>query len=187
MVYKEHDVYLPIKEKRRLRTALKKKKKDNLSITIHSTGDYGGEKGKLLLTKRQISQLEKGKKNVLIKMSRRQLNINVKYRGGFLSVLAGLASKWLPSVLTGLSSGLLSGLVEKAVNGDGVYLQKGGYCYKTDIFPDEGGGVHLSPHPMVAQGDGLFLKHGDNVYEGEGLLLGANSPFKDIPILGLIL
>ena len=36
-------------------------------------------------------------------------------------------------------------------------------------------------------GDGLFLKHGSNIYDGRGLLLGKNSPFKNIPILGLLL
>ena len=58
-------------------------------------------------------------------MSKRQLRANVKYEGGFLSVLVGLAGRALPTVLTGLSAGLLSGLVEKAVKGDGLYLQKG--------------------------------------------------------------
>jgi len=183
-MYKEYDVYLPIKEKRRLHTALKKKK-NKLSIIVHSNGNSGGEKGKLLLTKQQISKLENSRKNILLNMSKRQLKANTTYEGGLLSVLAGLAARALPTVLAGLSSGLLSGLVEKAVKGDGLYLQKGDYCYRTD--PVEGNGLYLSPHPPLQQGDGFFLKHGENIYDGEGLLLGANSPFKDIPILGLIL
>ena len=36
--------------------------------------------------------------------------------------------------------------------------------------------------------NGLYLRHdGHDIYHGEGILLGKNSPFKDIPILGLIL
>ena len=183
-MYNEREVYIPVKEKRRLQTALKRKKQ-TLAITIQPTGVSGGEKVKLLLTKRQISKLEKGRKNVLISMSKRQLRANVKYEGGFLSVLAGLAARALPTVLSGLSAGLLSGLVEKAVKGDGLYLQKGGYCYRAD--PVEGDGLYLSPHHALTQGDGLFLKHGDKIYDGEGLLLGDHSPFKNIPILGWIL
>ena len=36
-------------------------------------------------------------------------------------------------------------------------------------------------------GDGLFVKQGSQIYDGRGLLLGKNSPFKNIPILGLLL
>ena len=184
MLYKEHEAYIPIKSKRRLERALKRKKK-TLTVSVQSSGAFGGEKATLLLTKRQIANLEKGKKHVLIKMSKRQLNANKKYEGGFLSVLAGLAAKALPTLVTGLSAGLLSGLVEKAVKGDGLFLQKGGYCYRAD--PVEGNGLYLSPHNVLTHGDGLFLKHGSNIHDGKGLLLGANSPFKNIPILGLIL
>ena len=185
MMYKEHDVYISMREKRKLQTALERKK-PTIRITVHPTHVAGSDRAKLLLTKRQISKLEKGKKNVSISMSKRQLQSNVKYEGGFLSVLASLAGKVLPTVLAGLSSGLLSGLVERAVKGgDGLYLHKDGHCYKAE--PVEGNGLYLSPHQALTQGNGLFLKHGDNIYDGKGLLLGPNSPFKKIPILGLIL
>ena len=36
-------------------------------------------------------------------------------------------------------------------------------------------------------GDGLYLKRGGAVHNGEGLILGKNSPFKNVPILGWIL
>ena len=185
-MYKEYEVYIPVKEKKRLQSALRKEKRQ-LKIIIHlNKGNFGGgEKEKLLLTKKQIKKLEKIKKNVSITMSTRQVRANIKYEGGFLSVLAGLTGRVLPTVLAGVSSGLLSGLVEKAVSGNGLYLQKGGYCYKTE--PVEGNGLYLSPHAMLKQGDGLFLKHGDNIFDGSGFLLGPNSPFKDIPLLGLIL
>ena len=35
--------------------------------------------------------------------------------------------------------------------------------------------------------DGLYLKQDAQVYQGAGLLLGPNSPFRNIPVLGLIL
>ena len=34
---------------------------------------------------------------------------------------------------------------------------------------------------------GLYLKQGGKLYDGKGLLLGPNSPFANIPILGAIL
>ena len=37
------------------------------------------------------------------------------------------------------------------------------------------------------EGDGLFLKHGDNINDDDGLLMGKNSPFKNIPVLGWLL
>ena len=37
------------------------------------------------------------------------------------------------------------------------------------------------------KGNGLFLKHGDDISHGAGLLMGRNSPFKNIPVLGWLL
>ena len=40
---------------------------------------------------------------------------------------------------------------------------------------------------LKSYGDGLYLKQGGKLYDGKGLLLGPNSPFANIPILGAIL
>ena len=40
----------------------------------------------------------------------------------------------------------------------------------------------LYPAPL-----GLFLKHGNDISDGDGLLMGKNSPFKNIPVLGWLL
>ena len=85
--------------------------------------------------------------------------------------------------LSGLASGLVSGAVEKAVGGDGLYYNKKGHCVRVDCV--KGGGLYLSPH-TTPEGCGLYLKHNHTVY-GQGLFLGKDSPFKDIPILGLFL
>ena len=115
------------------------------------------------------------------------MQANIKHEGGFLGMLAGLAARALPTLLTGLASGLVSGAVEKAIGGSGLYLHKKGHgCARVQLV--KGNGLYLTPHPRISTGGtGLFLKHGDQVYSGEGLLLGANSPFKNIPLLGLIL
>ena len=50
-----------------------------------------------------------------------------------------------------------------------------------------GNGLYLTPHPRFVEGDGMFLKHGEDISDGAGLLMGKNSPFKNIPVLGWLL
>ena len=71
--------------------------------------------------------------------------------------------------------------------GSGLYLKKGGcVCQvETDIS-----GLYLKPYKgkgLQSYGDGLYLKQGGKLYDEQGLLLGLNSPFANIPILGAIL
>ena len=51
----------------------------------------------------------------------------------------------------------------------------------------KGDGLYLAPHPRFVEGDGLFLKHGEDISDGAGLLMGKNSPFKNIPVLEWLL
>ena len=79
---------------------------------------------------------------------------------------------------------------EEEASGSGMskwYLQKNGKCYRVNFV--EGNGLYLNPRRkrISMRGDGLYLKHGGEIYEGNGLLLEKNSPFKNIPILGWIL
>ena len=88
-----------------------------------------------------------------------------------------------------LATGLLSGGVHKAISngvvGDGLYLHKHDKCYRVQKL--KGNVFYLAPHPRFVQGDGLFLKHGNDISDGAGLLMGKNSPFKNIPVLGCLL
>ena len=84
---------------------------------------------------------------------------------------------------------------EEAYDGSGItepvksfktYVQKRGKCYRAKIVA--GNGLYLDPQGgWVAAADGVYLKRGHNVYDGEGLLLGRDSPFKNIPILGWLI
>ena len=67
-----------------------------------------------------------GKKSVTLRLSRKQVQVNIKHEGGFLGMLAALAARALPSLLGGLATGLVSGAVEKAItsSGSGLYLHK---------------------------------------------------------------
>ena len=58
------------------------------------------------------------------------------------------------------------------------------------VEPTKGNGLRLTPNNRVGvYGDGLYLKRGSQIYDGRDgrLLLGRNSPFKNIPILNLLL
>ena len=151
----------------------------------------------IAITESQAKELAKAYENgkgIMIRMSSRQLKHNKKVEGGFLGLLAGLAARALPmlarTVLPALGVGALSGLastgVQKAM-GSGLYLKKGGLVSQVET---DGHGLYLKPYKgkgLKSHGDGLYLKQGGKLYDGKGLLLGLNSPFANIPILGAIL
>ena len=149
------------------------------------------------MTESQAKKLAKAYENgkgITIRMSSRQLKHNMKVEGGFLGLLAGLAARALPmlakTVLPALGVGALSGLASKGVQkamGSGLYLKKGGLVSQVET---DGHGLYLKPYKgkgLKSYGDGLYLKRGGKLYDGKGLLLGPNSPFTNIPILGAIL
>ena len=98
--------------------------------------------------------------------------------------------KW-KHILKGIWNLNKTGNVEDdEASGSGIskwYLQKNGKCYRVNVV--EGNGLYLNPRRkrISMRGDGLYLKHGGQIYDGNGLLLGKNSPFSNIPILGWIL
>ena len=69
-----------------------------------------------LLTPPHINGLDRAQaegRRVQIRMSARQVAKNVSYTGGFSGMLASLAACALPTLLTGLTMGLLSGGISK--------------------------------------------------------------------------
>ena len=77
-------------------------------------------------------------------------------------------------------------------NGNGVkmYLQKHGRCFRLEKKKNGSTtGLTVTPRPRLASisGDGLYVRVGPNIYDGRGLILGPQSPFKNIPILGWLL
>ena len=92
------------------------------------------------------------------------------------------------TVLTALGVGTLSGLASRGVLiGNGLCLKKGGSLCQIET---DGKGLYLGPTSgkvFETVGNGLYLmKHG-GLYDGRGHIIGSNSPFKNIPILGMIL
>ena len=151
----------------------------------------------LAVTNSQAKNLAKAHENgkgITIRMSSSQLKHNTKIEGGFLGLLAGLAARALPfvskTILPALGVGALSGLASTGVSkamGSGLYLKKGGCVCQIET---DGHGLYFKPYKgkgLQFYGDGLYLKQGGKLYDGKGLLLGPNSPFANIPILGAIL
>ena len=170
----------------------------NCSATSIKLGrDYLDGEHTLFLTKTQYNKLQNAKnrgKGLTIRMSSRQLKHNVKTEGGFLGALLpaigavgrmvapallGVAKKALPALATGALSGLASTGVSK-IFGNGLYLKKDGMIAQVET---DGQGVYLRPYRgkgLASRGNGLYLKRGNNIYDGSGIL-------KSIPIIGDIL
>ena len=185
-MYKAVKVHIPQELHEKLKSLVAQDKVMPVKIDLRGGDDI------ILLTPGQIIKMEQaknnGKKSIIFRFSRRQVRANVRHEGGFLSALMAMASKVLPTLLTGLASGVTGGLAEKAITkGSGLYLGKHGRGVSR-IHLVEGGGLYLSPlfYPKENY-DGLYMKHEDKMYKGSGIILGKNSPFRNIPILGWLL
>ena len=123
MLYKPIKVNVPETIHDKLKVAIGGSKAISIKIKLD-----GEQQHTLLLTRGQIEKLERarmiGKNSATVRFSRKQVQVNVKHEDGFLGILASLAARALPSLLGGLATGLVSGAVEKAVSGSGLYLQK---------------------------------------------------------------
>ena len=185
MRYTATRVAVDTTQETKLKEAIEKKKSVCIKVLLSQP-----KNDTILLTKDQIHKLERarllGKAYILIKMSAAQIKSNTIHKGGFLWALA---ARLLPAFLGGLASAVASKAAEKVMSskkGRGLYLQKHDNCAKVQLV--DGGGLYLSPHPKFHGGKiGLFETEGSSIVEGSGLLLGDNSPFKNVPLLNILL
>ena len=114
----------------------------------------------------------------------------MKLEGGFLPALAGLIPFLTGTILRALGVGALSEMASTGVQkliGNGLYLKKGGSVCQIETDRE---GLYLGPTSgkrFETVGNGLYLMKEGGLYDGRGLILGPNSTFKNIPILGMIL
>ena len=185
-------------QKQKIKTALQ----NGEPVSIKLTYDDLDGNDVLALTQGQINRIRTAyndKKGLVLKLSKTQVKHNLTVEGGFLPLLAGLASSILPTltgtILPALGTGALSGLastgVSKLINlitgnkGSGLIVRKNDDAYKVKVL---GHGLYLSPyHGNKINAEGIWLKTGSGYSDASGLILGQNSPFRDIPILGAIL
>lgn len=145
-MYKPMNVNVFTDQHDKLKNAITHERPVSIKLNIEKVG---GEQHTLLLTGSQIEKIKRskliGKRQVTIRLSKKQLLANVRHQGGFLGILSGLAAKALPTLLGGLASGLVSGAVKRVVaKGDGLYLHKSGHCVKVE--PVKGNGLYLTPY-----------------------------------------
>lgn len=182
-MYTPVKLHVPEKFHQRIKNAITRNRPLSIRIDLSAEGD-----DIMLLTTGQVMKIHRaiteGKKNLTLRLSRKQVKENVKKEGGFLSMLMKLATKALPVLLGGLATGIISSGVEKAIGGNGLFLGKRGTGTAKIDF--QGEGIVLTP-VKDENINGLYFKNDGQIFQGEGLLLGPNSPFKNIPILGLIL
>ena len=89
--------------------------------------------------------------------------------------LAHSSARFLPSIL----AGLLAGSAESQSQGNGMFLGKRDHTYQ---IRHTGEGLLITPVDH-AKTRGFYIKHGDNVYQGKGLLHGL---FGKIPLLNIL-
>ena len=191
--YYEHRVSISNGQRDKIRKAIESK--TGVTIKLANSDLIGDDL--LALTKAQTLRLQKAlatDKGITIKMSKTQVRKNLQVEGGFLGMLAGLAARALPflakSILPALGIGALTGVANAGVSkalGNGLYLKKGGNTMRVET---DGKGLYLSPASgagLKKYGDGLYLSQDSGIVEGSGLLLGPNSPLKNVPILGWLL
>ena len=191
--YYEHRVSISNGQRDKIRKAIESK--TGVSIKLANSDLIGDDL--IALTKAQTLRLQKAYetgKGITIKMSKTQVRKNLQVEGGFLGMLAGLAARALPfltkSILPALGIGALTGVANAGVSkalGNGLYLKKGGNTMRVET---DGKGLYLSPASgagLKKYGDGLYLSQDSGIVEGSGILLGPNSPLKNVPILGWLL
>ena len=111
-MYQSVKVHVPEKVHEKLKSLVVKDKVVPIKIDLENYGD-----DVLLLTPGKIIKMGnakmEGKKSIILRFSRKQVRANVEHEGGFLSAIMAVASKVLPTLLTGLASGVIGGLAEK--------------------------------------------------------------------------
>ena len=137
----------------------------------------------------QINRLDKAQpegRRVQIRMSARQVAKNVSYTLGFFAALAPLLSRAMPlaaRVLPTIMSGVQ--VFTKRFVAVALLLEMDSICTNMVNAIGKGNGLYLAP--AFVEGHGMFLKHGSDISDSTGLIMGKNSPFKSIPILGWLL
>ena len=194
-LYIPHKLTIPSSQHKKLKRAIEKKTKQ---VTLHFTKDdlqkNSSGDHELMLTSGQILKIKNAQNNgttCKIIMRKNQIDTNMGHEGGFLPILAGLAAKFLPTILGGIATGVLAGGVERMMRkkGNGFFLHKNNQWYKMSPVGKKADGLYLSPRPAFAgsYGNGLFVNRDKEITDGSGLIFGKDSPFKSIPLLNLLL
>ena len=175
MLYSPVEVVVASSQREKLRSQIDQK---HLPVKI-DLKDTTPPTDTLLLTRGQIANIEKARalgrrKYKTIRLSRKQIEKNRNYQGGYLSLL----DEELMSADTSSPSSI--------PGDDGLYLIKQGHCMK--VYPVQDNGLYLQEQSgNTLHEDGLYLKRDNLIENGEGIVFAENSPLKNTSILGWIM
>ena len=116
-----------------------------------------------------------GKRDMTLCVSAKQAKHNIESEGGFLGGILQAAVRFLPSILAGLAAGA----AEYHKEGNGMFLGKRDHTYQ---ITHSGEGLVIKPveHRKIR---GFYVKHGEQVYRGKGVL---HSLFGQIPLFNIL-
>ncbi len=172
-MYFPMNLHVPERSHEKLMKAVTRK--GAVSVKLDLTGT---PKDKLYVTSGQRRKIEeavaKDRRDMTLRFSQRQARHNIKSEGGFLAGMLAAAARILPSIL----AGLLAGSAESQSEGNGMFLGKRDHTYQ---IKHTGEGILITPaeHKKTV---GFYVKHGDKVYQGKGLL---HRLFGQIPLLNI--
>ena len=139
----------------------------------------GSPDHKIFVTTGQKRKIEAavgaGRKDMTLRFSARQAKYNHESEGGFLGAMLAAASRFLPAILAGLAAGA----TEYHTEGNGMFLGRRDHTYQ---IRHSGEGLVITPveHSKLR---GFYVKHGDKVFQGKGILHGL---FGKIPLLNIL-
>lgn len=172
------NVHVPVKTHDKLMKAVTQSKPVSIKLDL-----LGNPEHKIFVTSGQLKKIKDavtaGKKEMTLRFSCRQSKYNVKAEGGFLAPILAAAARFLPSIL----AGILAGSVGHNTEGNGMFLGRKDYTYQ---IRHSGEGLLFTPAEK-SKTRGLYVRHNGRIFQGEGIIFGPNSPFKNIPLLGIIL
>ena len=149
---------------------------DPVSIKLDLTGT---PEHRLYVTvgqkKRILEAVEKGRRDMTLRMSAKQAKYNKECEGGFLAGLLQSAVRFLPSILAGIAAGT----AEYHKEGNGMFLGKRDHTYQ---ITHSGEGLMIRP-AQQRKLEGFYVKHGEHEFKGAGIL---HSLLGQIPLLNIL-
>ena len=169
------DLHAPVHFHDRIMNAVARAEPVSIKLDLH-----GDPQHRIYVTVGQKRKIEdavlKGKRDMTLRLSAKQVKHNIKSEGGFLAGLLQAVARFLPSIL----AGIVSGAAEYNKDGNGMFLGRRDHTYQ---ITHSGEGLMFKPVDNQKI-NGFYVKHGSHLYRGEGFF---GDFVKSIPLLGPIL
>lgn len=139
-------LYIGPNQENRIMNALKKRRGCRIKVRKGSSPSHCH--GEMLLTPAQrmkYQSLANGK-SMNMTFKHKDLEENMRHKGGFLPLLA--------AALAPVLGGVAGGLIEKEIAGSGIYKKKKGKGMYLNPYKRKGNGMYLNPYK---KGKGIYL------------------------------